>query len=169
MSTYTVYEPPPRPGEVSSDPECFLSVRDGFYFWAFLLGPLWLLWHRLWLALVIYLIASILLGAGLTLISASSTVEFLAGLLIALLIGFEASTIWRWNLTRRGWKMLGFVVGEDIEIAEQRFFAEWSKHAVATPPTPPAALEPRYSTLVRHGAPSPSDVIGLFPEPGGSR
>ena len=92
--------------------------------------------------------------------------EFLAGLLIALLIGFEASTIWRWNLTRRGWKMLGFVIGEDVEIAEQRFFAEWSKRAVATPPATP---DPRYSTLVRRGAPSPSDVIGLFPEPGGSR
>jgi hypothetical protein len=169
MSTYTVHEPPPQPGEAASAPERFLFVRDGFYFWAFLLGPLWLLWHRLWLAFVIYLLASILLGAGLTLIGASSTVQFLAGLLIALLIGFEASTIWRWKLTRRGWKTLGFVVAEDVEIAEQRFFAEWSKRTAATPRSLPAAPEPRYSAPERRGAPSPSDVIGLFPEPGGSR
>ncbi len=95
--------------------------------------------------------------------------QFLAGLLIALLIGFEAPTIWRWKLTRRGWKMLGFVVGEDVEIAEQRFFAEWSKRAAATPPAPSATPEPRYAAPVRRGPPSPSDVIGLFPEPGGSR
>ena len=61
------------------------------------------------------------------LIGASSTVQFLAGLLVALLIGFEAATIRRWKLTRRGWKMLGFVVGEDAEMAERRFFAEWAK------------------------------------------
>ena len=33
-------------------------VRDGFHFWAFLLAPLWLLLHRLWLALVIYVFGS---------------------------------------------------------------------------------------------------------------
>jgi hypothetical protein len=169
MPTYTVHEPPPQPGAAASEPERFLFVRDGFYFWAFLLAPVWLLWRRLWLAFVIYLVVSSLLGIGLALIGASSTVQFLAGLLIALLIGFEAPTIWRWRLTRRGWKMLGFVVGEDTEIAEQRFFAAWSKRAAATPPAPPAALEPRYSAPVRRGPPSPFDVIGLFPEPGGSR
>jgi hypothetical protein len=169
MPTYTVHEPPPQPGEAASDPQRFLFVRDGFYFWAFLLAPLWLLWHRLWLPFVVYLIASIVLGVGLALIGASSTMHFLAGLLVALLIGFEAATTWRWKLTRRGWKMLGFVVGEDSEIAEQRFFAEWSKRAVATPQAPFAAPEPHYSAPVRRGSPSPSDVIGLFPEPGGSR
>ncbi len=167
MPTYTVHEPPPQPGEAASDPQRFLFVRDGFYFWAFLLAPVWLLWHRLWLAFVIYLIASILLGVGFTLIGASSTVQFFAGLLVALLIGFEAATIWRWKLTRRGWKTLGFVVGEDAEIAEQRFFAAWSnaRRSAATAPLP----EPHYSAPVRRGPPSPSDVIGLFPEPGGSR
>ena len=33
-----------------------MFVRDGFYFWAFLLGPLWMLWRRLWLVLVVYLV-----------------------------------------------------------------------------------------------------------------
>jgi hypothetical protein len=110
-------------------------------------------------------VATVLLGVGLALIGASATVQFLAGLLIAMLIGFEAATIWRRKLTRRGWKMLGFVVGEDAEMAERRFFAEWTKRANVTPPAPPAAAEPRYAAPVRRGPPSPSDVIGLFPEP----
>ena len=165
MPTYTVHQPPPRQGEAASAPERFVFVRDGFHFWAFALAPVWLLWRRLWLAFAIYLVTSILLGAGMLLIGLSSSVQFLAGLLIALLIGFEAGSIRRWKLTRRGWKMLGFVVGEDAEMAERRFYAEWTKRADEAPVTPPAALEPRYAAPVRRGTPSPSDVIGLFPEP----
>ena len=43
MPTYTVHQPPPRKGEAASAPERFVFVRDGFHFWAFLLGPLWML------------------------------------------------------------------------------------------------------------------------------
>ena len=52
MPTYTIHAPPPKAGVTESDPERFLFVRDGFYFWAFLLAPLWLLLHRLWLVLL---------------------------------------------------------------------------------------------------------------------
>jgi hypothetical protein len=170
MPTFTVHQPPPRQGEAASAPERFVFVRDGFHFWAFVLAPFWLLRYRLWLAFAIYLAASILLGIGLKLIDASSTVQFLAGLLVALLIGFEAATFRRAKLTRRGWRMLGFVVGEDVEMAERRFFAEWAKESntrASAPPAPPAAQEPRYAAPVRRG--TPSDVIGLFPEPGSGR
>ena len=30
----------------------FTFVRDGFHFWAFVAGLIWLAWHRLWLALI---------------------------------------------------------------------------------------------------------------------
>jgi hypothetical protein len=173
MPTYTVHEPPPRQGEAVSAPERFVFVRDGFYFWAFALAPLWLLAHRLWLAFAIYLVVNGLLGAGFILIGAPPTLQVLVSLPIALLIGFEASAIWRWTLARRRWKTLGFVVGEDTEMAEQRFYAEWAKErtkrAGEVPAAPPAVPEPRYAMPVRRGAPSPNDVIGLFPEPGGSR
>ena len=54
MRIYTVHEPAPRENEIVADPDRFRFVRDGFYFWAFLLGPVWMLWHRLWLVLLIY-------------------------------------------------------------------------------------------------------------------
>ena len=85
--------------------------------------------------------------------------------MIALLLGFEAATLWRWTLARRRWQMLGFVVGDDEENAERRFFGEWAKRAPSTSAPP----QPQYSTPVRRGPPSGSDVIGLFPEPGGQR
>src|SRR5499427_6094945 len=168
MPTYTVHAPPPRQGETMSAPERFLFVRDGFYFWAFVLAPLWLLLHRLWLAFVIYLVGYGLLGIGLAELRSSSNAHLIVGLLIALLIGFEASSIWRWTLVRRGWTTLGFVVGEDAEIAEQRFFSEWTRRAAPRSP-PPSSLETGHTAPVRRGPPSPSDVIGLFPEPGAQR
>jgi len=164
MPTFTIHAPPPKAGEQQSDPQRFLFVRDGFYFWAFLLAPLWLLWRRLWLLLLLYLLFSGVLALAFAILRAPMTLQGAADLLVALLIGFEAATLWRWTLARRGWQMLGFVVGDDEESAERRFFAEWVKRA-AQPAPPPA---PQYSQPVRRGPPSGSDVIGLFPEPGGS-
>jgi hypothetical protein len=166
MPTFTVHAPPPRQGETMSAPERFVFVRDGFQFWAFVLAPLWLLVHRLWLAFIIYVVGYGLLGVAFAFLRVPASAQLLAGVFIALFVGFEASSIWRWTLTRRRWSALGFVVGEDAEMAEQRFFAHWSKPAVETPAAPPAS---GFSTPVRRGPPKPSDVIGLFPEPGGQR
>lgn len=166
MPTFTVHAPPPRNGETASAPERFVFVRDGFHFWAFVLAPLWLLVHRLWLVLAGYFILNVVLGAALFFVRAPSEVKFLVAFLIALLAGFEAATLWRWTLARRRWNTLGFVVAEDAEMAERRFFAEWTQRPAQSAFTP---LEPQYSAPVRRGPPSPSDVIGLFPEPGAPR
>ena len=168
MPTYTVHAPQlPRTTDALSATEQFVFVRDGFHFWAFVLAPLWLLLHRLWLALLIYIVGYGVLVIGLALARMSSNVHLIATLLIALLIGFEASSIWRWTLARRRWVTLGFVVAEDTETAERRFFSEWQKRGADAPVPPPT--EQKYSVPVRRGPPSPSDVIGLFPEPGGQR
>jgi len=168
MPTYTVHAPQPgRTDDASRAPEQFVFVRDGFHFWAFMLAPLWLLLHRLWLALLIYVVGYGALSFGFAFARVSSSPQAIVALLIALLIGFEASSIWRWTLNRRGWVTLGFVVAEDAETAERRFFAEWQKRPTDGPSV--SATEPKYSTPVRRGPPSPSDVIGLFPAPGGQR
>src|SRR5258708_6987549 len=52
MSVYTVHEPPLPAGAAASDVERFAFVRDGFSWWAFLLAPLWMLRHRMWLVLI---------------------------------------------------------------------------------------------------------------------
>jgi hypothetical protein len=165
MPTYTVHAVPPKADETTSDPQRFVFVRDGFYFWAFLLAPLWLLVHRLWLALFGYVVASVLIGGVFYVVGASGGLEFLGTLLFAWLVGFEAASLRRWTLSRRGWRMLGFVVGDNEENAERRFFAEWT----GARETPPPAPEAHYASPVRRGPPSGSDVIGLFPEPGGQR
>ena len=75
MPTFTVHEPPPRKSESVANPERFVFVRDGFYFWAFVLAPLWLLVHRLWLALLGYLIMNFVFGLVFYLTGAPATVK----------------------------------------------------------------------------------------------
>ncbi len=164
MPSYTVHAPPPKAGKTASDPQRFVFVRDGFYFWAFLLAPLWLLFRRLWLVLLGFIVVNTMVAVILYLLGSSSGFKFLASLLIALLLGLEAATLWRWTLTRRRWQTLGFVIADDEENAERRFFGEWASRAPA-----PSAPELEYATPVRRGPPTGSDVIGLFPEPGGQR
>jgi hypothetical protein len=158
MTVFTVHEPRPRRNETAAAPERFVFVRDGFYFWAFLLGPLWMLWHRLWLVLVIYLVATTAVQALLWALAVSPVVKFAAGALIALLVGFEAASLRRWTLGRRRWRNVGLVVGRNVEAAERRFFDSWvANHSARVAPPPPAdAPVP---------PPAESSVIGLFPEP----
>jgi uncharacterized protein DUF2628 len=163
MSVYTVHEPPRRDADASADPDRVVFVRDGFYFWAMLFGPLWLLWRRLWLALLFYVIAWIVVEGGLFALKANETAHAAIGLLFAILLGMEASSLWRWTLDRRGYKNLGVVVGDDLESAERRFFQ--TRRDVAPKPAPktvPSNYGPKSSE-------NGNDVIGLFPEPGGSR
>ncbi|MGN6573694.1 MAG: DUF2628 domain-containing protein [Pseudolabrys sp.] len=166
MPTFTVHAPPRRDGEAPASPERFVFVRDGFHGWAFLLAPLWLIARRLWLALVFYVIVTVAVATVLRLLGASFSAQAIAAFCIALLIGFEASTIRRWTLTRRGWATLGFVVGDDQDVAERRFFTQWAAGGARWPEAEPL---PSPTVPVRRGAPTGRDVIGLFPEPGQNR
>src|SRR5881394_2307656 len=83
MTTFTVHEPPPRKNEETASPVRFAFVRDGFYFWAFLLGPVWMLYHRLWLVLLMYLAGTTAIQAALWALGVSGLVKFTVGLLIA--------------------------------------------------------------------------------------
>jgi len=57
MAVYTVHEPRSTAGiGAPPEPERFVFVRDGFSFWALLLGPLWMLRHRMWLVLLGYIV-----------------------------------------------------------------------------------------------------------------
>ena len=165
MAAYTVFEPPPRSGGPEVDPERFCFVHDSFSWWAFLLGPLWMLWCRLWLVLTGYVVLMAVLPFVLAQLGASRDMILFVVFLIALLLGFEGSTLARWTLRRRRWRELGTVVGKNREEAERRFFNVWTAHEAARmqpPAAPPSAPRP----AARSYAP---DVIGLFPEPRGSR
>lgn len=161
MAVYSVLEPPARSGGGDAA-ERFAFVRDGFSWAAFFFGGLWMLWHRLWLALLGYVVVVGALEVLLRSLGATAGSRALIAFLVALLVGLEASSLRRWTLIRRGWRDHGIVVGEALENAERRFFSVWTgTEAPNQAPAPAAAGFPQ--------AGAPKGVIGLFPQPGGSR
>jgi Protein of unknown function (DUF2628) len=173
MSIYTVYEPPLKAHESAPDPDRFVFVRDGFSFWAFLLAPWWMLRHRLWLALICYVILAVTLSVALRVIGTSVTVAVIAGALFSLLVGFEAATLRRFGLARRGWRNVGIVVGDDVESAERRFFDAWTNWPNKTWAERPSVDGASRTSSSAMGVPMArrpsSEVIGLFPQPGAPR
>lgn len=160
MAVYTVHEPPLRGSEASADAARFAFVRDGFYVWAFLLAPVWLIFRRLWLALLFYVAVVVALNVALALLGVSGPMRFAAGTLVSLLVGLEASTLWRWTLARRGWTLRDVVAAPDRDTAERRFYDAWGVQNDTLPP--PAVAR---SLGMPASGPTATDVTGLFPEP----
>jgi hypothetical protein len=137
-----VHEPPDPPADRIDRAERLAFVRDGFSWTAALFTPIWLLAHRLWWPFVIYGLA----GVGLELLT--EQLEFhpgwsiLAAAVMSLLIGFEADTLRRWSLARRGWSQIGAVSGRTTEDCERRWFEMWLP---TQPVIAPAAGSPRAS------------------------
>jgi hypothetical protein len=125
LLTFTVHEPPNPPADRIERADRLVFVKDGFSWMAALFAPLWMLVHRLWWALLGYIVAIVALRlaqrfGGLT--------EGTVGLVtfgLNLLIGFEADTLRRWALDRKGWHMLGAVSGRNRDECERRFFDGW--------------------------------------------
>jgi len=169
MSVYTVHEPPRRAGTAAANVERFAFVRDGFSWWAFLLAPLWMLRHRMWLVLIGYVVIAGAIEVPVKLSGAPGFAASVIGLLLGLLVGLEAGTLRRFTLNRRGWKNLGVVSGDDLEDAERRFFDAWPQRTNSPSGGPHAPMPGPASAAPNRRGPLGSDVIGLFPEPGARR
>jgi hypothetical protein len=175
MPVYTVHAPTAYAADFRATDK-FVFIRDGFHFWAMVLGPLWLIWKRLWLALLGWLVVTVALEVGARELVGGQAV-MVTGIIIAILMGLEASTLQRWTYSRRGWRQLDVVVADDEESAERRFFdrftsgKRWSGYDPLSVdrggPPPTRDVPPQ-----RFSDPPPlpqGGIIGLFPEPGGSR
>jgi hypothetical protein len=176
MPVYTVHAPISNSVDLAAT-DRFAFVRDGFHFWAAILGVVWLAWHRLWLALLGWIVLMAALDFGMVELGVGGGAVLLVDILLALLLGFEAATLERWTLSRRNWHQLDIVVADDEEAAERRFFDRWtarqrglSNDQLAVdrggpPPTRDIPGQPfSKPPALPHG-----DIIGLFPDPGAQR
>jgi hypothetical protein len=173
MPVYTVHAPQTANSDIRAT-DRFAFVRDGFHFWAFAFGPLWLVWHRLWLALVGWIIVVTALDLALRRAGVGSAATFAVDLLVALLMGFEAASLQRWTLSWRNWRQLDIVVANNEEAAERRFFDRWAAEQrglrndqpAVDRGGPPPTREVAGQAFSR--PPQPDHIIGLFPDPGAS-
>ena len=176
MPVYTVHAPVNSGADLSAADK-FTFVRDGFHFWAAVLSPVWLVWHRLWLALFGWIAVTAAVEFGLMALGAGRGAIFAADVLIVILMGLEAGTLQRWTLSRRNWRQLDIVVADNKESAERRFFDRWTarqrglandQSAVDRGAPPPTRNIPGQPFSKPPPMPQ-GGIIGLFPEPGGSR
>lgn len=162
---FLVFEPRNGPANAPTlaDAERVVFLREKFSWPALFFGPFWLAWHRLWLALALWVVATFSLGILMVSLKFPDSMMSAVFLVPSLIIAFEATAIRRRKLLRKPMRDAGVVIAQDIEIAERRFFADWAKRAGAAPTERPALSAGAMPPL------DPSPVLGLFPQPGANR
>jgi hypothetical protein len=163
MAVYGAYVPQEAtPGGPEGIDRAVL-VRDGFHWLAFLVPVLWLLFNRLWLALAVYILVAVGLGA-LGQAGLPGPAVTLAGLLMMLFVGIAAPDLKGWGLERRGLRLADLVSASDGAEAETRFAARWIAHVSR----PPASRTAPHSQAP-HAPAGAEPVLGLFPDGGATR
>jgi Protein of unknown function (DUF2628) len=125
MPTYTVHEPQPFASDLDERATSLVFVREGFAWLGFLAPVLWLLYNRMWLDLLLFIL---IVAAVIGLVGVAGGNEAVIGwvmLLINLGFGLEARNVYRAALARSGHALIGVVTGRDLEEAERRFLSEW--------------------------------------------
>jgi hypothetical protein len=142
MRIYTVLE---RPAAAGRDPDVVL-VKEGFSWPAFLAPPLWALYQRQWLGLVLYVLAVTLLGLFADLAALDPVTESALALGFTVLVGSGANDWRRRTLGRQGYALIGVVAAPDLGIAEARWFLGSAPGAGGAPrvaaPLPPPPVPP---------------------------
>lgn len=155
MTTYTAYLPP-KDASLYQDEE-FRLVPDTKATLALFFPPFWLVWHKLWLPLMVYfcVIVAIMLLAFASPGIAVSYLSILPGLYL-LLEGYE---LVRKNLENRGWQYAGIVEGENKEEAGIRFIVD---HGNMFAEQKPVVASQQKSVMPNPGV--KKDTMSLFPE-----
>ena len=181
MGVYTVLAPQPTDGgTLPADPMAFVFIKDGFCWPALLFAGLWMIYRRLWLVLIGYIVVSAALAAAAS--AAGGGAFGFAIIALHFLFALEATHLRAWTLERHGYRLVGIAEGRREEEAEVRYFSEIEAPSAGmpgaamvppvppTPPVPPAPPAPMASPVPRVPRPPSAeagDVVGLFPHPGG--
>lgn len=157
MASFVVMQPPGK--DKNGDPALPIFVRDGFSWAALVFGPLWLAWHRAWLAAAIALAVMVMLNAAGLHFGIERGASLLSTL-VSLYVGLEGSAIRLAALRRRGFADAGVVQADHRDDAELRFAVGIADAEIVRPrPLPPAHLALRKP-------PQPDPTLGavIFPE-----
>jgi Protein of unknown function (DUF2628) len=142
LVVFNVYEPPSAWGDRIDRAERLVFIKDGFHWLAALVPALWLLVKGLWLELVIFLVGASALAWALEAIGVTPTASGVLFIIVQILIGFEASTIYGVALERRGWHLVGTVTGRDLADCERRFLEAWLASQPKDAPFPDGGSPP---------------------------
>ncbi len=117
MRLYTVHVRRHGP-DADSD---LVLLKEGICWPAFFLGPLWALWHRLWLAALVLLIAELGLSGAALLLRLDGLSQGAVSVGFAVIVGFVANDLRCRRLARRHFIPAAVVLAAGRDAAEWRF------------------------------------------------
>lgn len=124
--SYTVYEPDEVKEQLVEQADELVFIKDGFAFWAMIFPIFWLMYHRLWLPLVGFIVVLGILQILAYLFEISQDSQTMMFVGISFAFGFLANDIRRIVLERRDYQLVGAVAGVSQLECERRFFDNWS-------------------------------------------
>lgn len=171
MKAFTVHMPPDLSGDAAAERAAF--IKDGFCWPALFIPLLWLLWRRLWLVLIAYLLAVSAIGAVQTIAGEGAATIILIA--FAFFFAAEANNARRWSLRRRGWTQAGEAFGRDHGEAEIRYFVGREQRGDGdrgqSSSSPAFATKAVWAPTVAAASvtgpgidPDAAGILGLFPE-----
>jgi Protein of unknown function (DUF2628) len=130
-----------NPGETA------VFIREGFSWWAFVLPPLWALYHRHFVLAAILVLATVVLDQLAKTLPNAMVWSVAMQFLFAVVIGFNAASLRKFFLQARHFRVISAVTADNSSEAEIRFFASLPS------PNSPNLTPSRFQA---------SDVLGLF-------
>jgi hypothetical protein len=125
MQVYSVHEPPDAPVDRIDRAERLKFIGDRFTPIAAAFGPFWLLANRIWFGFAMYALGLALVAVVVLAFGFGPRWIALMASAFNLVIGFEAASLQRMALEKRGWTTLGTVSGRNIDECERRFLETW--------------------------------------------
>lgn len=119
MPLYTVHLRDNGPGSYAEA----VFVRQAFSWKAFFFGPLWLAWHRLWIGLLVWAAAYLVLIAVCSVALSTASIFFIA-LALQIYLGLEANRIREAKLAAKGYRLAEIVAAPARELAESTFYRQ---------------------------------------------
>lgn len=121
-----------RPGRLPD----VATVPYGFSWGAFLFQALWALYRGVWLTAIALLAAGLAVSTVTTLLGAGPVATVMIELAVMLCLAFVAQDLRRFELGRRGFRVVDIVAARATAEAEERGLRAWVDKAVEQAPTP---------------------------------
>ena len=123
--SYTIYEPEEVKKDLVVRADELVFIKDGFAGWAMIGSVFWMIYHRLWLPLIGFIVGFGLLTGLANLFGASPEAGGVLFIGLSIAFGFLANDIRRLILEKDNYKMVGAIAGPTQIECERRFFECW--------------------------------------------
>ena len=115
---YNVFEKPEAPEPTDR----LVLLKEGFTFWAFIFGPVWLLAKRQWVLLLGFIVCAVVTRLAVALFDLPLLTFVVIALFLHVMLGYHANDLRAWRLKRRGYRYAGVLAAESPMHAQRRYY-----------------------------------------------